>query len=215
MACELMYASAFDYSLIWQCASIISGIDTAGAGTTLTDATATFLTGDRLEVGMPLYNATANTYGKITSVADTTLGTTITWTLADSYQIAKVEADTVAMIETYLRIAVGDINAARESAAACDCTVSAAMDMYMRKLNVIDAAIWHNCPCARPNLSDTQKQGYLFWITDQLDNIRTGAMELCSGYGGSSVPSVGFAQQSWTDWRAAEIIVDRLLRDSV
>ena len=210
----LLYASAFDYGVFFACEKLISGIDTAGAGTTLTDATATFLTGDYLTAGAPVYNATTHTYGKVLTVAETTLLTTITWTTGDYYQIAKMTADTVAMVELYLRIAAGDINAARYSAGAGDCTISADLDMFMRKLNVIDAAIWHNCPCARPNLSDAMRQGFLLWITDTLNQIRTGELELCQGYTGSSYPAVAFAQQSWTPWREAEIILDQMLRSS-
>lgn len=213
MACEPRYADAFDYAVIWQCEKLLSGADTAGAGTTLTDATAQFVTTERIEVGMPVYNATTGAYGKVTSIADTTLGTTITWTLGDSYQIAKMERDTVALVETYLRIGAGDINAARSSANACACTIDTGMDMFLRKLNVVGAAVLHNCPCARPNLSDQQRFSLMEWATDMLDKIRTGALELCSGYAGSSYPAVAFAQIAWTDWRAAEIMIDALLRN--
>ena len=207
----LRYAEAMDYGLIFSCEKLIAGVDTAGAGTTLTDAAASFLSTERLTAGMPVYNITAHLYGKIVTVADTTLVTTINWTLGDSYQIAKMDIDTVALVESYLRIAAGDINAARYSAGAGDCTVSDDMDMFLRKLNVIDAAIWHNCPCARPNLSDGTRQGFLLWITDTLNQIRTGEIELCQGYTGSSFPAISYAQVAWTPWRAAEIVIDRLL----
>lgn len=210
---ELRYAQAFDYGLVWTCEKIIAGMDTAGAGLTLTDATARFLTGDLLTAGMPVYNVTTNQYGKLVTVADTTLLTTITWTIGDSYQIAKMDADTVAMVESFLRIAAGDINAARESAGAGACVVSDAMDGFLRKLNVVGAAIMHNCPCARPNLSDAMRMSYLQWVGEQLTAIRTGDIELCQGYTGASYPAVGFAQMAWTDWRAAEIAIDQMLRD--
>jgi len=212
MACEMRYAEAFDYAILWMCKSVLAGVDTAGAGLVLTDAAKNFTT-ERVEVGMPVYNPTSHTYGKITAVGTTTVDTTITWTLGDSYQIVKVATDEVAMIESYLQIAAADINAARAAVYGCDCTVSTALDMYMRKLNVIDAAIWHNCPCARPNLSDSMRQNMLFWVTEQLNAIADGTMELCQGYGGRNVPAIGFAQMAWTNWRAAEIIIDAYLRE--
>ena len=212
----LMYAAAFDYAVFYMCEHLLAGADTAGAGTTLTDAAATFLTTEYLEAGMPLYNATTNEYGKIvTVVSNTTLLTDITWSLGDLYQIAKVSADTVAMIESYLRIGAGDINAVRSAAGAASCAISEELDMYMRKLNVVGAAVLHNCPCARPNLSDGMRQALLMWMNEQLDAIRTGKLELCSGYTGSAYPYIAIAQPGWTDWRRAEILIDRILRTGV
>ena len=48
-------------------------------------------------------------------------------------------------------------------------------------------------------------------LTDTLNQIRTGEIELCQGYTGSSFPAISYAHVAWTPWRAAEIVIDRLL----
>ena len=46
------------------------------------------------------------------------------------------------------------------------------------------------------------------WATLQLDNIRTMAVDLCSGATGSEFPAIGIAQMGVTEMAAARIIFD-------
>ena len=216
MPCEARYAEAFDYAVWLQCASMQIGFDDSGgaANAFLTDTTQDWAQGIfRPTVGMALYNATARTYGKITGVAVTVLTTTNTWSNGDEYRIVEISAAEVATVEMFLEIAASDINVARAASGGCDCVVADTLDAYMRKLNVIDAGIYHHCPCGKSNLSDDQKAAFLLWMSDELTNIRTGETELCSGETGTAWPAMGSAERNLTEWNEAQIIINRELRD--
>ena len=213
MACLEMWANAFIYSVFWDCGSLAVGYDDSGgvANTFVTDSTVTFTSSVlNIQAGAPIYNATTSTYGVITAVADHVLQTnTATWSNGDEYQIANMTASERVTIESFLRIAASDINVALRATGACDCSLAADAVIYLQKLNVIEALIWHNCPCGRPQgVTQEQRAGYLLWIQNEMNNLRSGAVELCSGYTGSEWPAIASAEQSWTNWRAAEIIIN-------
>lgn len=214
MSCPQQYANAFDYAMLWQCEAVTSGVTTSGTGAgTLTDADADFIE-LRVAAGMWVYNASRNTYGRITAVASGELLTTNIWYAGDVYQIAHVTTTETAIIDTYLRLAAGDINAARNSVGACDCTIDSAVDLMVRKLNCIIAAVSHHCPCAQPHISDEMRTEYLRWASDMLAAIRNGKLELCQGETGSEYPAMATAERAWTDWAAAEIELNRIARES-
>jgi len=215
MACEDRYAEAFDYAVWWSCQALEVGYDNSGgaANAFVTDTTAAWTSAPRIEVGAAIYNSTTSTYGVITAVAPTILQTSgVTWSNGDEYQIANMTGAERVTIENFLRVAASDINEARRSVGACDCSLASDSETYLAKLNMIDAALYHNCPCGRPDLSEAQRTAYLQWMTEQLNNIRTSATELCSGYTGSNYPYIGTAQMALTNWRAAEIILDTIRR---
>ena len=215
MTCLAMWANAFEFSVMWACQSLIVGYDNSGgAGNAfVTDTTAQWTLSPRVNVGAPIYNSTEGAFGIVTGVAPTVLQTsTATWTNGDEYQIANMTGAERVTIENFLRIAASDINAALRATGACDCSLAADALVYLAKLNIIDAAIWHNCPCGRPDLSEEQRRSFLDWINRELDNLRTGAIDLCSGYTGREWPAIATAEMAWTDWRAAEIMIDTIRR---
>lgn len=215
MPCSGRYAEAYDYAVMFGCETPHVGVDDSGGGPNafLTDSTVNFL-----QIGIPVLaairNATTGTYGKVTVAAANVLTTTNSWSDGDVYQVLSLDGREVATIERYLDIAANDIHMARQANSGCDCTLTDAASEYLRKLNVIDAAIWHQCPCANPGFSDQVRQSYLQWITNELTNIRTGKIELCEGEAGSEFPVIGWAEQSVTPWAAAQIILNKLARDS-
>lgn len=211
MACLDRYAQAFDYYTWYLCGGLRVGYDNSGgAGNAfLTDTTVNFLQPDAVQVGAPCYNATRKTYGVVTARAATVLQTSNTWSNGDEYHVALIGARERVTIETYLRLAASDINAARMATGGCACSPSDEALAYLSKLNIIDAAIHHRCPCARPDISDEERASLLQWITVELDNIRTGAIELCPGHTGSGYPSFGIAQRAWNEWTAVEIMINR------
>jgi len=95
----------------------------------------------------------------------------------------------------------------------CDCTLAPWAEMFLAKLNIIDAAIYHKCPCARTKLSDDMRQAFLNWITNELTNIRTGRIELCAGETGAEFPYVSWAQMGTTEFAQVNIIVNDILRN--
>ncbi len=218
MGCSGRYSQAFDFGIFWCLASLIVGTDdSGGAGlATMTDSTASFTTGiatSRIEVGMPIYNATKGTYGKITNVAATVLTTTTLWDNGDLYQVLLLGAAQVATIERFLDIAASDVHSALAASDACDCTLAGWATEYLKKLNVIDAAIYHHCPCGSAKLTDTERQSFLRWITEQLNMLRMGKLEVCQGATGADFPAVGWAEQSLTDRNAAQIVYNAFLRE--
>ena len=218
MACNGRFAQAFDFGIFWCLASLVVGTDdSGGAGlATMTDSTANFSTGvseSRVEVGMPIYNATKRTYGKVTIVAATILTTTILWDDGDLYQVLLLDANKVATIERFLDIAASDIHSALAASGACDCTLASWATEYLKKLNVIDAAIYHKCPCGSAKLTDTERQSFLRWISAELKALRTGNLEVCQGATGADFPAVGWAEQSLTDRNSAAIIYNAMLRE--
>lgn len=215
MPCTGRYAEAYDYAVMFGCETPHVGVDNSGGGPNLflTDTTVNFT-----QLGIPVLacvlNATTGTYGRVSVVTATVLTTTNRWSNGDIYQVLSLDEREIATIERYLSIAANDIHMARQANGGCDCDLTDAAAEYLRKLNIIDAAIWHQCPCASPDLSDQVRQAYLTWITNELTNIRTGKIELCEGETGSEFPVIGWAEQSVTPWAAAQIILNKLARDS-
>jgi hypothetical protein len=109
-------------------------------------------------------------------------------------------------VERKLEQAAGSIHMARASSGGCNCTLSAASAEYLVMLNVVIARVTFYCPCPRSKLVPEERRIWLEWSENQLRMIRIQEIELCSGETGSDVPYVGFAQQSVTEFTAAEII---------
>jgi len=216
MSCTGRFAEAYDY-VRFGCLDhdLVVGFDDGGgvAVATLQDLAQDFVALGT-EVGMPVKNATTGTLGKVTNVATNVLTTNITWSDGDEYRLLIMDVELVAIVEEELDRAAGDIHEAMMAANACDCTLSASSRTYLNKLNVIDAAIWHNCPCENPNLSDERKTQLSMWITERLTAIADGRVELCQGHTGTLWPSFGAAQQVHTVWDAEKIIYDAELRES-
>jgi hypothetical protein len=115
-------------------------------------------------------------------------------------------------VKNYLRRAASTINMAMQASGACDCTLSAVSTAYLRDLSIVLAVVYHNCTCARPNLSVEEKRLYLEQVQEELRLIRTGEHELCDGATGADFPALGWAEQSLTDHAAARIIYNAGLR---
>jgi hypothetical protein len=114
--------------------------------------------------------------------------------------------------ELYLDITAADIHAALAAAGACSCTLASWATNLLAKINIIEAGIFHTCPCASPQLTDSQRQLYLTWVNDQLDKLRDGRLEVCSGETGSGFPSITWAEQSSTAYAFDDIISGALAR---
>jgi hypothetical protein len=117
-----------------------------------------------------------------------------------------------AIISNVLDIAASDIHSALAAANACDCGLADWAYTYLKKLNIIDAVIYHFCHCAKPHISDDMRQAYLKWIDQELELIRTGKKELCDGETGADFPAVDYAEMTWTDFNTARIIENEIKR---
>jgi len=220
MACTGRYAEAYDFAMMFGCDAIYVGFDDSGgaANAFVTDSTRDFTSRGDFDplplVGWAIYNATERTYGKITTVAAHVLGTTNTWSDGDEYRILVMTLQQVATAETFLDIAAADIHDARMAANGCDCTLSDAGAAYARKLNVIDAAILHKCPCVNTELTDDMRRAYLLWIQDQLQAIANGDRELCQGATGALFPAVGQIERQLDEWSEVVVRDNAFLRDN-
>lgn len=218
MPCTGAFASAYDFATFWCVAGLDTGVDDSGllAQAFLNDTTSDFMSMG-VEAAMIIQNITDGSGGYITNVTTHTItaslagGTDNLWDTGDVYRIVGIGANEQAQIETYLAIAAADIHAAMAAVGACDCSLSEWAEQYLKKLNVIEAAVIHNCPCGRAQISDSMKGTWLDWLDKQFEYIRTGKIDVCEGATGAEWPAIGWAQQSITEFAAARIILNDIL----
>lgn len=218
MACTERYATADDYAAFWCSGAILTGYDDSGgaANPSLSDSTAEFLNWEiEAGVGMIVYNQTSGLSGPITAVSQTSLTATgVTWDDGDQWWMVPMTGNERATVEHFLDMTAYDIHAALASVGACDCTLASWAEGLLQKLNVIEAGAFHRCPCARPPLSEGDRQNILAWADRQLELIRTSKLELCHSETGADYPSIGWASRSWTERSAAEIIANDIRSDT-
>lgn len=223
MPCTGTFAAAWQFTTFWCISSLLLGEDNGGgvANPQLTDTFVDFMDfGVEANVGMRLWNLTQDTEGFITVVTDTTLTAPgVTWADGDEYRVVLMTRAEESAAENALSIAATDIHSAIAAANACDCTMASWAYLpdsngysYLAKLNIIDAAIYHQCACARTPLSDEMRQRFLDWVDAELELIRTGEKELCEGETGSAFPAITWIEQAWTEFNAREIIYRDMLR---
>lgn len=116
------------------------------------------------------------------------------------------------IVNEFLEKAAGDIHAALASAGACDCTLAGWAENFLKKLNILDAAVLQGCPCANP-YDAAQKRLVAEELRRNFEMIMTGEVELCDGYTGANYPAFGAAEQSLTEWSTVAIINNEILRD--
>ena len=129
------------------------------------------------------------------------------WCIAES-----LSASEQATIEMYLDIAASDLHSALAASNQCSCAWAPWANGFAAKLNIIDAAIYHQCPCARPELSPEQKTAFLMWMNEQLSMIRTSKLDLCQGSTGAEFPAMAWGRQALTSWAVAQTYLDYLAR---
>lgn len=120
----------------------------------------------------------------------------------------------VAEVEAILDLAASDLHVNLAAVGACDCTLTSFALVYLKKLNVIDAAVVHNCTCGGVRLSDEQRQAWLQWLDQQMELIRTGKVPLCEDDSGSEYPAFATAEMSYTGWNEANIAANEAIRNT-
>jgi hypothetical protein len=217
MACTAPFAEAWSFASFWCTGATVSGVDNGGGVgvATLTDTTVDFArAGVEANTGMVLYNVTLGTSGPVTAVAVHALTATgVLWTNAQAYRIVTIDALERATIEHYLDIAASDVHAAMAQQGMCDCVLASWAAGFLEKLNIIDAAAYYQCTCGQPRMTDDMRKSYLAWADTQLVAIRTGNLDLCQGATGADYPAVGWAEQTLTDFAAAQVQVNYASRN--
>lgn len=220
MTCSGRYAEAWQFAAFWCASNLLQGLH-AGAGpgdAALSDTYTDFISrGVKANVGMVLYNTTQGTSGVVTAVTTHTLTAVgVTWDNADAYRIATLTGEEIATTNHYLDIASGNIHAALGSVGGCDCTLAdwaTGTEGMLTKINIIETAAFHTCPCMRPLITDDMRRTYLEESNRQLSMIRTGEIELCAGYTGSKYPAFGAIEQAFNVFSAEQIIINREKRN--
>jgi len=211
MPCTGRYAEAWQFAAMSCPGNILKGVDRSGGGpnAALLDTQADFHDVDANR-GFVLYNLTTGLSGVVTARTTTSLTATgVTWTDGDLYRIALLSGVEISAIESMLDIAASDMHQALAAANACSCTFATWATAYLAKLNIIDAQVFYNCNCGNTKMSEEEKARNQTWVNDQLNLIRMGNIELCSGETGSDFPSVDWAEQSSTAFAAVEILINR------
>lgn len=209
MPCNARFAEAWAFAALFCTAGYASSVDNSGllAQAFLTDTQIDFIKlGVRANVGMRLYNVTTGLFGPVTAVTPTTLTATgVTWNTGASYRIATLDTAQRSTVEMYLDLTAADIHAALAAQDACACTWQSWVSGYLGKINIIEASMFYNCPCAQPSLSEEQKARYMEWSKDQLTQIRDGNIAVCEGDTGKTYPAFGIAEIAYTSWQELEI----------
>ena len=123
------------------------------------------------------------------------------------------DPDVVAEIESFLDIAASDVHVALAAVGACDCTLASWAAAYLKKLNIIDAAVIHRCPCGN-RLSDDQRDRWREWLGTQFELIYTGQLTVCAGDTGANYPAFGTAEMNYTLWSEQQILDNEARRHS-
>jgi len=219
MSCTGRYAEAWEFVVFWFTGVVWTGADrSGGAGNaSLNDTQVNFRErGVIANTGQTLWNLTQNMSGSIVAVVDnnTITATGVTWDDADLYRISLVTEIERGQIELALDIAATDVQAALAATGQCDCTWASWAATYAAKLNIIDAASYYQGKCGAIRFTNDQRANYLRWMSEQLNNIMLGRIDLCAGASGSDFPAVGYAQQVTTEFSRAEIIWNDIERNA-
>lgn len=122
--------------------------------------------------------------------------------------------DDESKINRNLELAASNINVAILAQGACDCTFSSYVRQYLIDLNCIIALVSYNCQCTTIRaLSAEDRAVWAEWANSQLEQIRTGQLELCDGETGSEFPYTSWAEQGVTEFARTRIIVSDVLRN--
>jgi len=114
-------------------------------------------------------------------------------------------------LQPLLAKSAGRIHAAMAAQGMCDCALASWAEDYLIELNCVAAAVMFNLPCVR--ITEEQRTQFWEYLNGQLDLIRTGEIELCSGETGKEAPAFGVAQYGLTPITEAEIIRNNILKD--
>jgi hypothetical protein len=130
----------------------------------------------------------------------------------DFWCVGCIDSDAEQYITPLLTIAASDVHMHLAAVGACDCALAAWATNYLIKLNVVDAAVYHNCRCGDLNLTTEEKRMWLEWLDRQFTLIREQKIELCSGATGADFIAVGWAEKGLTEQGSAEIIANDIQR---
>ncbi len=84
-------------------------------------------------------------------------------------------------INRYIRHGAARINMALRASDQCTCSWNTDAEYLLRELNLIAAALLIFCPDCGGKFTADEKEFYNGWLGEQLEQLRTGQLELCDG----------------------------------
>ena len=126
-----------------------------------------------------------------------------------AYWGVEIENKYEAHVNRFLVMAASNIQAALAASGAINCSLASWATEYLKNMNVILAGILYQDLCT-PHLTVDEKRLYMEYANGQLEQIRTGKLELCAGETGSDYPAIDWAEQSTDEFSAAKIIIKEL-----
>ena len=216
--CSGTFASAWQFAAFWFTGHVWTGNhDNAGpADAALRDLTIDFVSkGIQPNIGQKLWNVTQGTSGLIVAVSGNTVTATgVTWNNGDEYRISRLTTQERSSIEMGLSIASTDVKAVLRGSAQCSCVWADWAEEYVAKLTIIDAVTYYSNKCGQPRYTEEYRKTLMDWMNVQLKMIATAEIVLCQGQTNAFFPSIAFANQGWTEFQQAEIIVNDILENT-
>lgn len=106
----------------------------------------------------------------------------------------------------YIHKGAARINMSLMASDQCSCTWNVYAEDFLQELNIIAASLLIFCPdCSRKFTAD-EKEFYNTWLSEQLELLRSGKLDLCSGATAVDYPAFGIAQYGLTDQSIATMI---------
>jgi hypothetical protein len=113
-------------------------------------------------------------------------------------------------VDIWVQQGAARINAALAATNQCDCTFASWADTLLANLNLIAASLLIYGHCG-VGFNDDQRSFWDKWLSDQLELIRLGEMDLCQGATGIHYPAYATATPAVTEFQRAEIIANDIL----
>lgn len=114
----------------------------------------------------------------------------------------------------YIAKSAARINMSLSASGQCDCTWNTYAEHFLQELNMVAAALLINCPDCSRHLNLEEKEFYGTYISDQLELLRSGKLDLCSGATAVDYPAFGIAQYGLTDRNIATMIYNYEIANS-
>lgn len=115
-------------------------------------------------------------------------------------------------VKRYIAKGASRINVTLSATAQCDCTFNAYADEYLQELNLVAAILLIHCPDCSRHLPADDRTFYHGWLSEQLELLRSGKLDLCAGATAVDYPAFGVAQYALTNRNAARMILNHELR---
>ena len=121
---------------------------------------------------------------------------------------------TLTDVERYIGKGASRINMSLMASNQCACTWNIYADDFLQELNLIAAVLLIHCPDCSRKFNADEKEFYNGWLSEQLELLRAGKLDLCSGATAVDYPAFGIAQYGLTERGVATLIYNYEIANS-